>query len=151
MMVPFHALGLHHPLPPGSMGPRNVILFRFEQLKYAIMDSLVICGFMPYDPTTIAELTAAVTGWDTGVVEQFRVGDRMLNMARLFNIREGFTGEDDKLPLRYYQPKSNGPLSNRPLKRETMEKAKRYYYTLMGWDPNTGIPLPEKIEELEID
>jgi aldehyde:ferredoxin oxidoreductase len=30
------------------------------------------------------------------------------------------------------------------------EKAKSYYYSLMGWDPHTGIPLPEKIEELGI-
>ena len=31
-----------------------------------------------------------------------------------------------------------------------MDKAKRYYYNLMGWDYDTGIPLPQKVEELGI-
>jgi aldehyde:ferredoxin oxidoreductase len=31
-----------------------------------------------------------------------------------------------------------------------MEKAKHYYYHLMGWD-DTGKPMPEKLEELGID
>ena len=34
--------------------------------------------------------------------------------------------------------------------QNVLEQAKRYYYTLMGWDRNTGIPLPEKVEELGI-
>jgi aldehyde:ferredoxin oxidoreductase len=71
-------------------------------------------------------------------------------MARLFNVREGFTAVDDKLPQRYFQPKTNGALSKKGLDPEMMEKAKRYYYVLMGWDPNTGVPLPEKLEELGI-
>jgi aldehyde:ferredoxin oxidoreductase len=31
-----------------------------------------------------------------------------------------------------------------------MERAKAYYYTLMGWDAATGVPTPEKLEELSI-
>jgi aldehyde:ferredoxin oxidoreductase len=98
----------------------------------------------------LAALTSAVTGWDTGVVEQLRVAERILTMARLFNIRQGLTADDDKLPLRFFQPKTDGALANTSLDPEKMDKAKRYYYTLMGWDADTGIPLPEKLEELGI-
>lgn len=71
-------------------------------------------------------------------------------MARLFNIREGFTAADDKLPERFFQPKTDGVLSNTHLDPVEFERAKSYYYTLMGWDAHTGIPLPEKLEELDI-
>ena len=71
-------------------------------------------------------------------------------MARLFNVREGLTAADDKLPQRFFQPKTNGVLADKTLDPEKMERAKRYYYTLMGWDEETGIPRPEKVEELEI-
>ena len=70
-------------------------------------------------------------------------------MFRLINIREGLTAEDDKLPERFFQPKS-GALADKPLDHEKMEEAKSYYYTLMGWDSKTGVPLKEKVEELLI-
>jgi aldehyde:ferredoxin oxidoreductase len=101
------------------------------------------------DYDTLADLTSAVTGWDTGVMEIMRIAERTLTMARLFNIREGLTSNDDRLPLRYFQPKINGPLAKGGLEPAKMEKAKKYYYTLMGWDEN-GVPLPEKVEELYI-
>jgi aldehyde:ferredoxin oxidoreductase len=67
----------------------------------------------------------------------------------LFNVREGFSSADDVLPERFFQPKTDGVLSNTRLDRDKYEKAKSFYYTLMAWDPN-GVPLPEKVEELEI-
>ena len=71
-------------------------------------------------------------------------------MARLFNVREGFTAVDDMLPRRFSQPKTNGVLADKSLDAGKMEKAKSYYYSLMGWDARTGIPMPEKSEELGI-
>ena len=38
----------------------------------------------------------------------------------------------------------------KPIDPEKLERAKSYYYGLMGWDPHTGVPTPEKIEELDI-
>ena len=71
-------------------------------------------------------------------------------MARLFNIREGFSADDDKLPRRFFQPTTDGALADKSLDPAKMEKAKSYYYTLMGWDARTGIPTPEKLEELDL-
>ena len=72
-------------------------------------------------------------------------------MARLFNIQEGFAAADDKLPNRFFQPKRNGVLSTKFCDAERLEKAKSYYYTLMGWDAKTGITTPEKLQELGIE
>ncbi len=142
-------LGILEPVPKDDIGPRKVALFKYVQLKRIINDSLAICMFLPYSYQQLAEVTAAVTGWDTGIPEQLRVAERILTMARLFNIREGFTAADDKLPQRFFQPKSDGVLANKALNPADMEKAKRYYYHLMGWD-SSGVPLPEKLEELGI-
>jgi len=115
-----------------------------------VLDSLVLCQYIPYSYEQLADIAAAVTGWDTGVMEQLRVAERILTMARLFNIREGFTATDDRLPHRFFQPKTDGALADKPLDPAKLEKAKSYYYTLMGWDPSTGIPMPERLEELGI-
>jgi aldehyde:ferredoxin oxidoreductase len=143
-------LGILEPLPTDDIGPRKVALFRFIQLKRIMGDSAVICLFLPYSFEQIVRAIAAATGWDTGVMEQIRVAERILTIARLFNIREGFTAADDHLPQRFFQPKTDGVLADKPLDPVKMEKAKSYYYTLMGWDVRTGIPLPEKLEELGI-
>ena len=52
------------------------------------------------------------------------------------------------LPPRYFEAKTDGPYVA-GLDRDKMEQAKKYYYTLMGWDEN-GVPLPEKVDELYI-
>ena len=140
-------LGFIEPVPIDDIGPRKVALFKIMQSKQLVNDCLLLCFFLPYRLQQIAELTAAVTGWDTGVMEQLRVAERILTMARLFNIRAGFTAADDKLPQRFFQPKTDG-VADKPLDPDKMEKAKRYYYTLMGWNAVTGIPMPEKLEEL---
>ena len=115
-----------------------------------VVNCLVTCAYIPLNYEQLAELTSVVTGWDTGIIEQLRVAERIITMARLFNVREGFTADDDRLPQRFFQPKTDGALSERSLDPEKMEKAKRYYYALMGWDINTGVPLPQKLEELGI-
>jgi aldehyde:ferredoxin oxidoreductase len=142
-------LGLD-PAPFEDAGPRKVALFKAFQSKRIIADSLVLCDFLPYSYTQLAELTSTVTGWDTSVTELLRISERILTMCRLFNVREGFTADDDKLPLRSFEPTKGGPLSDRSLNVEEMEKAKRYYYYLMGWDEK-GVPLQGKLEELGID
>ncbi len=138
------------PVPLQDIGPRKVALFKTYQCKRILCDSLVLCCLLPYSFTQMAELTSSVTGYDTSVTEQLRVAERILTMFRVFNTREGFTAEDDKLPARFFEPTLGGPLSNVSLSFEEMEKAKRYYYYLMGWD-ESGVPMPEKLEELEID
>jgi aldehyde:ferredoxin oxidoreductase len=138
------------PAPFEDIGPRKVALFKAFQSKRIVTDSLVICAFLPYSISQMAEMTSAITGWSTSVMEQLRVAERVLTMYRLFNVREGLKASDDTLPTRFFGPTKGGALEDKSLDFEEMEKAKRYYYSLMGWD-EAGVPKPEKLEELGID
>jgi aldehyde:ferredoxin oxidoreductase len=146
----FSSLGIVEPLPADELGPRKVAMFRQVHLYRIITDCLLLCNFVPWNPEQAAAILAAVTGWKTSIIEMLRVAERTLTLARLFNIREGFTSIDDKLPNRFFQPKKNGFLSAKFYDSEQLEKDKSYYYTLMGWDVQNGIPLTEKVEELGI-
>ena len=149
-MKNYNSLGYHETVPIDDMGPRKVALFKVEHHRQVILDSLMLChlAYINFEYKTIADIVSKITGWDIDVAELMRSAERILTMARLFNIREGFTAEDDRLPLRLYQTKTEGPRVE-ALDPVKMEKAKRYYYTLMGWDEK-GVPLPEKVEELYI-
>ena len=143
-------LGVLEPLSADELGPRKVATFRDVHTFRVAIDSLVVCIMLPYDAKQLTDILAAVTGWKTSTTELLKVGERALTMARLFNIREGLSAADDKLPDRFFQPKRNGVLSTKHYSREQLEKAKSHYYTLMGWDAKTGIPTPEKLEALGI-
>lgn len=138
------------PAPFEGIGPRKVALFKVFQSKQIILDSLLCCHFLPYSFSQLAELTSAVTGWETSTMELCRMAERILTMCRLFNTREGFSQDDDRLPARFFKPTEEGPLAERALKDEEMDKAKHYYYQLMGWD-QVGVPMKEKLEELGIE
>ena len=138
------------PVPVKDGGPKKVALFKAFQAKRFIADSLVMCDFLPYSIQVYADLTKAVTGWQTSVNEQLRTAERVVTMHRLFNVREGFTAKDDRLPERFFGPATDGALADKGLDAEEMEQAKRYYYDLMGWNEN-GIPKNERLEDLGIE
>ncbi|MDY0058005.1 MAG: aldehyde ferredoxin oxidoreductase family protein [Methyloversatilis sp.] len=150
MFSQFHALGWLEPPSPTEINPRKVSIFKDSQLQNLICDSLVVCQFPGITADQIVELLKGVTGWDTGLTEIMRIGERITTLMRLFNLREGITEADDKLPERYYQPTQGGPLADLKIDKDIYEKARKYYYVLMGWDAN-GVPLPEKVEELGIN
>ena len=150
MVRDLHHLGIVEPQPSDDIGPRKVAFLRLVQFKNIIEDCLVVCTFLPYSLDKQAVLVAAATGYTTGAAGLLRVAERVLTVARLFNIREGFSTAADVLPERFFQPKTDGALADKCLDRAKLEKARSYYYTLMGWDAK-GVPLSEKVEELCIE
>jgi aldehyde:ferredoxin oxidoreductase len=92
----------------------------------------------------------AATGWDTSLVEMFRVTQRTLTLARMYNLREGYTTADDRLPKRFFEQHVGGPsVDTPPYKEEELRKGIQYYYKLMGWGED-GIPTPETLDILDI-
>ena len=142
--------GVSGTFPAEDIGPEKVRLFHHVQRGRIVLDCLLVCLFLPYNLTQLSELVNAATGWQIGGSDLLKVADRTLTNFRLFNMREGFTAADDTLPQRFYQPKTDGVLADKPLDPAKMEAAKRYYYTLMGWDENTGAPKEETLKELGI-
>jgi len=145
-------LGILETLPVDDLSPSKVSIFKHQMLLNRLLaDTLSICHFLPFGPDRYAEMMRAVTGWNTGVVELLKASERVLTLARVFNMREGFTAADDNLPERFFHPHATGPASKKePFDRQKFEKAKGNFYNSMGWDRKTGIPTQEKLEELDI-
>jgi len=81
-----------------------------------------------------------------------QVGERSINMARIFNYREGFTSKDDTLPEVFYHNFKGGPLDGQgAIDKKDFQEAIRLRYQLMGWNPDNGIPTPAKLIELGLD
>jgi aldehyde:ferredoxin oxidoreductase len=79
-----------------------------------------------------------------------KLAERAITLARVFNMREGLTVEDDRLSERSYQPTRNGALADGGIDREDLREAVHTYYGMMGWNPETGAPLKAKLQELDI-
>lgn len=89
----------------------------------------------------------ALTGWDMLLEEGLAVGERVINLLKLFNIRFGHTAEDDSVSPRLLEPPGAGPGAGQSL-APWFGRMRRTYYEAMGWDPDTGHPLPETLERL---
>ncbi len=98
----------------------------------------------------VVDAVRAATGWDIGVEYLLEVGERAVNMARLFNVREGLRRIDDRLPARLHTPLEGGPLLGTSIDRAAFEEALTGLYVLKGWDPETGIPTRERVDALGI-
>ena len=83
--------------------------------------------------------------------EAMKVGERNNTLARVFNVREGFTPEDDQLPQRMHEGIGNGALKGQAVDRDEFTAARRTYYEMAGWDPLTGRPTSTKLAELGLD
>jgi aldehyde:ferredoxin oxidoreductase len=118
-----------------------------HQNTAAAIDSLVICKFtnMGVAEEYFARTLSAVTGVNYSTGDLIKVGERVWNMERLYNLREGFTNADDTLPPRLLnEPVPDGPSKGWVSKLEPMLKE---YYRARGWDEN-GLPKPHKLAEL---
>lgn len=151
MLEQYKSLGYGEALKLDDIGPRKVALVRMEQLVRVIRDCMLMCWFCTWAPDQLPLLVNAATGWNTALPELLRVAERVLTMSRIFNEREGFDSENDILPERFYGPKTGGALKEGGLNHVKMDEAKRYYYHLMGWDSEKGLPLNEKLLELGLE
>ncbi len=121
-------------------------LQHYNALKF----SLILCDFWALSFDLMAEMLIPVLGREVTAAELELVGERIFNLARLFNAREGFTGKDDILPDRIFtQGLVGGPGEGKTLPREEFTKMLGEYYSLRGWDAN-GIPEKETLARLEL-
>ncbi len=144
------AMGLLEPVPLESLGADKVRLHRYHTIDRALQNCLLVCNFVPWTIEERVELVRAATGWDVSAVELYKVGERALNLARVFNLREGLTAEDDRLPERAYGPTRNGTLADGGIDREELYEAVHLFYDMMGWDAETGAPTEGTLEQLSI-
>jgi aldehyde:ferredoxin oxidoreductase len=147
----FKPFGVIEPVPLEDLGPRKVRIQKYHTQWRAMLNSLVLCVFPPWTQEEIVQIVNAVTGWGTTGFELMKTGQRILTMAKIFNLREGFQVKDDWLPPRLFEPATSGPLSNTAVDSNALKRARSIFYTMMGWDKETGVPTEETLGELDIE
>ncbi|MHB1419920.1 MAG: aldehyde ferredoxin oxidoreductase family protein [Bacillota bacterium] len=113
----------------------------------AALDSLVMCKFSSFalGDEYFARLLTAVTGQEFQAQDLQKIGERIWNLERLYNQREGFGKKEDTLPPRLLQEPSTGTRGQG--KVVSLEEMLEEYYRFRGWDQQ-GVPTPEKLRGL---
>ncbi len=148
----FSQLGLLEPVDRLDLGPQKVRAYYYTRTAWDLYNCVGMCDFVgtPIGALTLERLrdyVNAATGWDMSLFELLKVGERAHTMARLFNLREGFTMNDDSLPDRMFEPLQNGALKGKALDRDEFIRARQIYYQMAGWDEQ-GVPISGRLAEL---
>ena len=109
---------------------------------------MVVAGFANQNTAALME---AVTGIEYSPEEIQKVGERVNNLARAFNVRQGLTRADDTLPERMAEPLKAGASKGHSISKEDLDQMLDEYYTERGWDVGTGVPTREKLVELSLE
>ena len=112
--------------------------------------SLILCDFLRVLPE-LMRILFGVMGREIADEEIFQIGERIWNLGRLFNLREGV--EKDDLPHRLYAEEhahGAGPSAGKAIGVAGWAAALKEYYELRGWDER-GVPTEAKLEELDVD
>ena len=137
------------PLAFNDLGHEKMELFYHEVNWRHATDCALVCHFYPYDYVQVAEALSGVTGGEYDAHKLLAVGERAQTLSRLFNLREGFSVEDDRLPRRVMEAFKEGPLADVEITDEMFLNARDYWYGLMGWT-ETGVPTTARLEKLEL-
>ncbi len=117
----------------------------------AALDSLGLCKVAAlsvvgnFSLEAEAELTSALSGWSFSPTDLLSIGERVLNLERLFNLRHGADRSDDRLPAHFLRdglpedPNRGGTVDLQPMIGQ--------FYAAMGWDQE-GRPTAARLKEL---
>lgn len=135
-------------------------LTKHSQEFYTVLSCMGICSKAPigllYSLGDCAELFSSFTGIELTAVEMKKAAERIWNLYKLINVKEGFGGKDDEFPEKWLIPMKDGE-AEKPMMdyfetgcitRESLQNLLKDYYDECGWAQGSGIPTTEKIEEL---
>ena len=121
----------------------------------AVLDSLIWCKFLRkafgdlYEES--AEIYRHITGWDMTAEELQLAGERINNLKKQFNIREGWSRDDDTLPPRVFdEVLPTGVVEGVGLSRQDLDMMVQAYYLARGWREDGTIPAA-KLKELGLE
>ncbi|HNT75032.1 MAG TPA: aldehyde ferredoxin oxidoreductase family protein [Anaerolineae bacterium] len=146
----FLGLGVYEATPKTELNAHKVRAYTFDVNLRWVHNQIGCCMFIPWSRDEIINILQTVTGWKVNLWELMKAGERCVTLARAFNMREGLTRADDVLPPRMRLPHVSGGLNEKPVLPEVLDEAVTLFYGMMGWDPQTGVPTPAKLHELDI-
>ena len=119
----------------------------FSSIKF----SGIWCDFWAVDPDQLCQMFKHVWKREFTEDEIMLIGERIWNLGRLFNLREGV--EPDAMPRKLYAAERafpTVPRRARPSAKQAFWDALQEYYRLRGWDEN-GVPTEAKLAEVGVD
>jgi aldehyde:ferredoxin oxidoreductase len=114
------------------------------------LDCLGICAFCCPNRELTVQAANAVTGGNLDLKSSVRIGLRIVNLLRVFNLRHGLKPELERPSVRYSETPKDGPVKGRPI-QPYFDFMVRTYRELMGWDPETGRPLPQTLKSVGLE
>ena len=158
---------------PRTLEKRAEII-RWHEDCYAATDALGICAFATtarygVTPELLARMLSAATGVDFSEEELMVAGRRIMNVEKAFNVREGATRQDDRLPYRLMNEvltsdkvkadddrlrRSGGhpvPVEALIDSQEVLDQMLDEYYELHGWDKGSSRPRRETLKALGLE
>jgi aldehyde:ferredoxin oxidoreductase len=131
-------------------------IVRWHEDVYAITDALGLCAFAStaqyyMTPKLMADLFSAAVGIPCSEEDVMKLGKKIVVMERCFNTREGATRTDDRLPKRLMtEPLKD--VTDRPNinSLEVMGPLLDRYYSMHGWDVQTGRPTRMALEDYNL-
>jgi aldehyde:ferredoxin oxidoreductase len=145
-MISPEILGAPEKIDPQILEGKPQWVKIFQDLT-AFIDACGLCLFSSFalGAEEYGALVSAATGWDIDADGVLKAGERIWNLERLFNLREGFSKADDTLPERLLKvPVSEGPNKG---KVHRLGELLPDYYKERGWDEK-GVPTDAKKKEL---
>lgn len=127
-------------------------LKRYREALPGISNTMGGCHLLwwfSFSSEDVVEGYRHLTGRDMSVKDALKVGERVINLARAFNCREGFSRKDDSMPNRILsEPIQGGPRDG--VRVEDFDAMIDEYYTEAGFDLETGWPTRAKLEDLDL-
>lgn len=129
-------------------------MVRFCMMVSSIIDSIGVCKVAVlsvanhFDLEMEAQMVNAFAGFDLTPKDFFRIGERIVNMEKMFNLRHGATRAMDTLPDKFTKEVvSEGPSKGTFANLEPMVDD---FYKSMNWDEN-GIPTSETLKKFDLN
>ncbi len=127
----------------------------YNQDMYTIADCLEVCKFITAHNghgivmQDMADMLCAVTGLQLSINDLRTIANRVFTLERAYLVREGIDKKDDFLEGKWTRgPVPGGKYSGEAVDRREWDAMLERYYTTRGWDPATGIPLRETLDQL---
>jgi len=139
-----------------STEKRDVIV-RYHEDIYAALDALGMCAFTATCAYTLrahhlAELFSHATGINLNADQIMEAGARIIELERAFNVRDGRNRNNDTLPWRILnKPVKTGPYKGLRTSKKELDQMLDGYYTLRGWNEETGRPTRQSLAALHLD
>jgi len=127
-----------------------------------VKNSLGLCAIYSYQGlifgTDMAILYNAASGDNFAAGDLIKCGERINNLAKIVNAREGFTKDDDRVPDLWFKPmdtpegtiEMHDYFKTKVLNRDDVDQLLDDYYEEQGWDKKAGLPTKEKLEEINL-